>query len=47
MELKYQRMDNPFACKLESALSLFGHQTRLEEVNSMSTTLITDYFPIR
>jgi hypothetical protein len=37
-------IDDPFARKIESALSSLGHQTRLEQLQSMSATRITDYF---
>ncbi|KAG7447253.1 uncharacterized protein BT62DRAFT_919186 [Guyanagaster necrorhizus] len=38
-------VDEPFACKLETVLTNFGHQTHLEEFHSMELTTITDYFP--
>ena len=37
-------MDNPFARKLEAVLASFGRQTRLEDVESMRDSSITDYF---
>ncbi|KAK0477841.1 hypothetical protein IW261DRAFT_1565635 [Armillaria novae-zelandiae] len=37
--------DEPFAHKLETILTKFGHQTHLEEFDCMETTTITDYFP--
>ncbi|THU89163.1 DDE-domain-containing protein [Dendrothele bispora CBS 962.96] len=37
-------MDDEFARKLESLLASFGRQTRLEDISSMHTTQITDYY---
>jgi hypothetical protein len=37
-------INEPFARKLEGILASFGHQTRLEEVSTMETTYISDYF---
>ena len=35
---------DPFARQLEGILTNFGRQTRLDEVNSLRPTQITDYF---
>lgn len=37
-------INDPFAHKLEGLLASFGWQTRLEEVHTMETTYITNYF---
>ena len=37
-------INEPFARKLEGILTNFGYQTRLEDVRTMETTHITDYF---
>ena len=37
-------MDNHFACKLETLLASFGQQNRLEDMELMQDSSITDYF---
>jgi len=37
-------INKPFARKLELSLMEFGHQTRLDEAQSLIDTSITDYF---
>ncbi|THU78816.1 hypothetical protein K435DRAFT_699370 [Dendrothele bispora CBS 962.96] len=44
MQKYFQDIDDPFARKLESILASFGRQTRLDEMQSATLTLITDFF---
>lgn len=40
-------IDEPYARKLESILTIFGRSTRLEESHSTVNSSITDFFPRR
>ena len=40
-------INEPFACKLETILASFGHQTCLEESHALKPTYITDFFTFK
>ena len=37
-------INKPYACQLESQLTSFGHEIRLDQAKSMQDSHITDYF---